>query len=127
MLFSKIFEKFTLLVKKIQIDGEKYAGYSFEEKDYLTTAIKLNASYNGYVGGLATFFGKRAFTILKGGAKVQHHAMEQDKTYMLSFGKKLTYMFYLIASYSFQNGKELPENQEDVDTKVTSVLLKYKF
>jgi len=118
--------KFTLLVKKIEIDGEKYAGYSFQEKDYLTTAIKLNGSYNGYVGGLATFFGKRAFTILKDGAKVQHHAMEQDKTYMLSFGKKFQ-NFDLIASYSFQNGKELPENQEDVDTKITSILLKYKF
>lgn len=118
--------KVTLIAKKIDIDGDKYGNYSFREKDYFTTGIKLNSSYNGYVGGVATFFGKRAFTVLKNGTKVQHHAMEQDKTYMLSFGKKFK-NFDLIASYSFQNGMELPENQMDVDTKVTSLMLKYKF
>jgi len=64
--------------------------------------------------------------VLKDGTKVQHHAMEQDKTYMISFGKKFK-NFDLIASYSYQNGKELPEKQDDVDTKVTSLMLKYKF
>ena len=118
--------KITLIAKKIEIDGKKYGNYSFKDKDYLTTGIKLNGSYNGYVGGIGAFFGKRAFAVLKDGTKVQHHAMEQDKTYMISFGKKFQ-NFDLIASYSFQNGKELPENKNDVDTKVTSLMLKYKF
>ena len=78
------------------------------------------------MAGVATFFGKRAFTVLKNGTKVQHQAMEQDKTYMVSVGKKFK-DFDLIAKYSFQNGTELPENQDDVDTKVTSLMLKYKF
>lgn len=118
--------KVTVIVKKINIDGEKYGNYTFKEKDYLTTGIKLNTSYHGYVGGIGAFFDKRAFAVLKDGTKVQHHAMAQDKTYMASFGKKFQ-NFDLIVLYSFQNGKELPEKQENVDTKVTSLMLKYKF
>jgi len=118
--------KVTLIAKKIEIDGDKYGSYTFKDKDYFTTGIKINSMYNGYVGGIATFFGKRVFSVLDNGKKVQHHAMEQDKTYMLSLGKKFK-NFDVIASYSFQNGKELPEKQNDVDTKVTSLLLKYKF
>lgn len=118
--------KLTIIAKKIDIDGEKYGNYTFKDKSYFTTGIKLNGMYDGYVGGVAAFFGKRVFTVLKNGTKVQHHAMEQDKTYMVSFGKKFK-NFDLIASYSFQNGTELPEKQNDVDTKVTSLMLKYKF
>ena len=123
---GEIKSKVTLIAKKIEIDGDKYGNYIFKDKDYLTTGIKLNGSYNGYVGGIGAFFGKRIFSVLKDGTKVQHHAMEQDKTYMISFGKKFK-NFDLIASYSYQNGKELPEKQNDVDTKVTSLMLKYKF
>jgi len=123
---GEIKSKVTLIAKKIEIDGDKYGNYIFKDKDYLTTGIKLNGSYNGYVGGIGAFFGKRIFSVLKDGTKVQHHAMEQDKTYMISFGKKFK-NFDLIASYSYQNGKELPEKQDDVDTKVTSLMLKYKF
>lgn len=118
--------KFIVSTKMIKIDGDKYGLYSFQDKNYLTTGIKLNSSYNGYIGSIGTFFGKRAFAVLKNGTKVQHHAMAQDKTYMASFGKKF-HNFDLIVSYSYQNGKELPENQDDVDTKVTSLMLKYKF
>ncbi|MEA2050067.1 MAG: hypothetical protein U9O56_05000 [Campylobacterota bacterium] len=123
---KEIKSKLTLIAKKIKIDGNKYGSYTFKDKDYLTTGIKINSSYKGFVAGIGAFFGKRAFTVLKDGTKVQHHAMEQDETYMASIGKKFQ-NFNLIASYSYQNGKELPENQEDVDTKVTSLMLKYKF
>lgn len=118
--------KASIIAKKIDIDGNKYAGYTFEDKDYFTTGIKLGANYNGYIAGVGAFFGKRAFTVLDDGAKVQHHAMEQDKTYMLSLGKKFK-DFDIMAKYSFQNGKELPENRDDVDTKVVSLSLSYKF
>ena len=123
---GEVKSKFTVIVKKIEIDGDNYGNYRFDDKDYLTTGVKLNTMYNGYFGAVGAFFGKRAFTVLKNGTKVQHHAMEQDKTYMVSFGKKFQ-NFDLMLSYSFQNGIELPENQSDVDTKVTSLMLKYKF
>lgn len=118
--------KVSLSGKSIQIDGDKYGGYTFADKDYFTTAVKVGVNYHGYVAGAGAFFGKRVFTVLDDGAKVQHHAMEQDKTYMLSVGKKFK-NFDVVAKYSFQNGNELPEQRNDVDTKVTSLMLKYKF
>jgi hypothetical protein len=118
--------KATVIAKAIEIDGDKYANYTFKDKDYFTTGVKLGINYQGYVAGVGAFFGKRMLTVMDSGNKVQHHAMEQDKTYMISFGKKFK-NFDIIAKYSYQNGKELPENQDDVDTKVTSLMLKYKF
>lgn len=118
--------KATALAKKIDIDGKTYGNYLFKDKDYFTTGIKFAANYQSYVAGVGAFFGKRIFTVLDDGTKVQHHAMQQDKTYMLSFGKKFK-NFDIIAKYSFQNGKELPENRDDVDTKVMAVALTYKF
>jgi hypothetical protein len=123
---DKIKTKLSITAKSINIDGQKYAKYNFEDKSYLTTNIKLGASYNGFSAGVGTFIGKRAFTVLDDGQKVQHHAMEQDRTYMLSLGKKFKH-FDVMAKYSFQNGKELPENQDDVDAKVVSLAVSYKF
>ncbi|MEA3552848.1 MAG: hypothetical protein U9R39_00445 [Campylobacterota bacterium] len=125
--------KITFGTKIIKIDGDTYnpaspapQQYNFYDKSYNTTFAKLGLNYNGYVAGVGAFFGKRAFTVLDGGVKVQHHAMEQDKTYMLSFGKKFK-EFDIVAKYSFQNGKELPENRDDVDSKVMALSLTYKF
>ena len=118
--------KATLILKSINLDGDKYGTYTFIDKNYTTIGMKLNSSYNNFLVSVGAFFGKRIFTVLNDGQKVQHHAMEQDKTYMLSFGKKFN-NFDLMASYSYQNGKELPENKDDVDTKVTSLMLRYKF
>jgi len=39
---------------------------------------------------------------------------------MVTLGKKFK-NFDIIIKYSYQNGKELPENQSDVDTKVASL------
>lgn len=118
--------KATLIAKKIDIDGNRYGGYTFQDKDYFTTGLKLGANYKGYAAGVGAFFGERAFTVLDGGTKVQHHAMQQDKTYMISLGKKFK-DFDIMAKYFFQNGEELPENRDDVDTKVLSLSLSFKF
>ena len=45
---------------------------------------------------------------------------------MLNFGKKFK-DFEIMAKYSYQNGKELPENRDDVDTQIISLSLSYKF
>lgn len=75
---------------------------------------------------LSSFLCAQSNLVLEYGVRVQHHAMEQDKTYMVNFGKKFK-NFDLIAKYSYQNGIELPANQEDVDTKVVSLNFTYKF
>jgi hypothetical protein len=125
--------KLTVGTKIIKIDGDTYnpnapapQQYDFYKKSYNPVFVKLGLNYQGYVAGVGAFFGKRIFTVMDDGAKVQHHAMEQDKTYMVSLGKKFQ-NFDIIAKYSFQNGKELPENQDDVDTKVTSIQFNYRF
>ena len=124
--FDKLKVKTTIIAKKIDIDGNKYGGYTFVDKDYFITGLKLGANYNSYYAGVGAFFGKRIFSILDDGTKVQHHAMEQDKTYMLKLGKKFK-DFDFNVKYSFQNGKELPENRDDVDTKVVSFNINYTF
>lgn len=132
LTFSKGFKineikaKASISGKSIHIDGDRYGSYLFKDKDYFTTNINFAVNYQGYFASTGAFFGKRIFTVLNEGQKVQHHAMEQDKTYMLSMGKKFK-DFDIIAKYSFQNGDELPENQSDVDQKVTSLMFKYRF
>ncbi|MDX9743702.1 MAG: hypothetical protein RBT59_07800 [Arcobacteraceae bacterium] len=123
---GEVKSKVTFGIKSIHIDGDKYATYTFKDKEYQTSFINFNGNYQGYFGGVGAMFGKRLFAVLDDGNKVQHHAMEQDKTYMFSFGKTFK-DFDIVAQYNYQNGKELPENQDDVDTKVTSLMLKYKF
>lgn len=118
--------KSSVVLKSIQINGEKYANYTFKDKEYQTIGVNLQGSYRGFFGGVGAFLGKRMFAVLEDGNAVQHHAMEQDKTYMASFGKKFENLDIAL-QYSFQNGKELPESRDDVDTKVTSLMLKYKF
>ncbi|MCI0500180.1 MAG: hypothetical protein L0Y61_00350, partial [Epsilonproteobacteria bacterium] len=99
---------------------------TFKDKDYTTSFVNINGNYNGFFGGVGAMFGKRMFAVLDDGNKVQHHAMEQDETYMISIGKNFK-EFDVVAQYNYQNGKELPEKQDDVKTKVTSLMLKYKF
>jgi hypothetical protein len=125
--------KASLMLKSIQIDGDKYnpndplpKQYTFKDKEYQTTGVNIQGSYSGFFGGIGAFFGKRMFAVLDDGNIVQHHAMEQDKTYMATLGKKIE-NFDIALQYSFQNANELPENRADVDTKVTSLMLKYKF
>lgn len=132
LTFSKGFKinelkaKASISGKSINIDGDRYGTYLFQDKNYFTTHLNFAVNYHGYFASTGAFFGKRIFTVLNDGQKIQHHAMEQDKTYMLALGKKFK-DFDIIAKYSFQNGDELPENREDVDQKVTSLIFKYRF
>jgi hypothetical protein len=71
--------------------------------------------------------GKRMFTVLNDGLSVQHHALENNKTLGVVVGKNLNRNIDLNFKYLFQNGKELPENQSDVDSEVLAFIVKYKF
>jgi hypothetical protein len=121
--------KVTIGTKVIKIDGDKYnpaAAFTFPDKSYNTQFVKLGLNYQGYVAGVGAFFGKNIFTVLDDGAKVQHHAREIEKAYMLSLGKKFK-NFDIVAKYSLKKSNELPENRYDVDVKVIALSLSYKF
>jgi hypothetical protein len=53
--------KASLMLKSIQIDGNKYGTYTFKDKEYQTTSLNLQGSYRGFFGGIGAFFGKRMF------------------------------------------------------------------
>jgi len=113
-------------LKYINIDGDKYSTYKFIDKDYLSFLGSLSTKYENYFLTATYMKGDRLFTVLADGVRVQHHAMRQDDTYILSLAKKYNNFEFGI-NYSYQIGKELPENQDDVKSKVTSVQFKYKF
>ncbi len=121
-----VVSKVMLSAKKIDIDGTRYGNYGFKDKDYTTYGINVSANYNGYIATIGTMVGKRLFAVLEEGMRVQHHAVEQDKSYALSFGKKFKSSDVFV-KYAYQNGDELSENRKDVDTKTTSLNIIYKF
>lgn len=100
--------------------------YEFYDKTYNAQFIKLGLNYHGYVAGVGAFFGKNLFTVLDDGAKVQHHAREIEKSYIVSLGKKFE-NFDIIAKYNYMKSNELAERRDDVDVKVMALALTYKF
>lgn len=125
--------KITIGTKIIKIDGDTYnpdaptaQQYNFYDKNYNTQFVKLGLNYHGYIAGAGVFFGKNLFTVLDDGTKVQHHAREIERAYMLSLGKKFK-NFDIVAKYSLKKSNELAENRGDVDVKVMALTLTYKF
>lgn len=118
--------KLALSGKSIKIEGDNYANYVFKDKDYFTTSAILVLNYNKYFFKTGTFLGKRVFSVLNNGQSVQHHAMQQDRTYLFSLGKRFK-NFKIEGKYFYQNGKELPLNQDNVDTKIISIAFSYNF
>ena len=113
-------------LKHISLNGKKYGNYTFDDNYYNAFLLGLNAKYESYNFNATYMKGDRIFTVLADGLKVQHHAMRQDDTYFLSIGKKYKNFLFSV-NYSYQKGTEVPENQDNVKTKVTSLQLKYKF
>ena len=121
--------KFSSITKYIDVqDGNSttptYA--SNADKKYLTTAVEAHAHYNKYHLGAAAYFGKRAFAIMQDGFKVQHHAMEFDRTYAIGAGRTFG-DFVLRAQYIHQRAEELPTSNEDVTVSTFRFITNYKF
>ena len=96
------------------------------QSTYWTSGVKLHAHYNSYHFGSAIYFGKRAFAIMDNGFKIQHHAMEFDRSYALGVGKNF-YDFVVRAQYIYQRAIELPVNR-DKHIEVTNfrLIINYK-
>jgi len=120
--------KFSSITKYIDVqDGNTSVPYaSNAESKYLTTAIEVHAHYDKYHLGGAAYFGKRAFAIMQDGFKVQHHAMEFDRTYALGVGRTFG-DFILRAQYIYQRADELPISNKDVEVSTFRLITNYKF
>jgi len=111
----------------INIDEENKNIFTKNAKnEYFTSAIKLHTHYNTWHFGAAAYFGKRVFAIMNDGFKIQHHAMEFDRTYAVGIGKNINRVVIRL-QYIFQRAIELPMNNKDVKVKNLRVIANYKF
>lgn len=129
--FNKVKVKFSSVTKYITVDldEESTASVNYAQNansKYTTTAIEAHAHYNTYHLGGAIYFGKRAFAIMQDGFKVQHHAMEFDRTYAIGAGKTFG-PFVVRAQYIYQRATELPMSNEDVGVSTARLITNYKF
>jgi hypothetical protein len=113
-------------IKYIDINGSKYGNYILKDNYYTSYFLNLNANYNGFIFGLGFMDGDRLFAVQEDGLKVEHHALEQSKTYMISLGKKIKDID-LISRYIYSKSDELPENRDNVRSKFVSIGFNYKF
>jgi len=127
MKISDIKVKLTSVTKYININEENLNGFTKNADDsYLTGGFKLHLHYDGYHFGSAVYFGKRVFAIMDDGFKIQHHAMEFDRTYAVGIGKNIS-NFVLRLQYIYSRATELPIENKNVDISNTRVLINYKF
>ncbi len=120
--------KISSITKYINIDEKHKNKFTkFAKNDYLTTALKLHVHYNTYHMGLGAYIGKRAFGIMDDGFKIQHHAMEFDRTYAMGVGKNIG-NFVLRGQYIYQRAIEMPTPKKlHVRVDNYRVIANYKF
>lgn len=129
--FDKVKVKFTSITKHINVtlDDESTVSPNYAQnadENYITTAIKAHAHYNSYHLGGAVYFGKRVFAVMNDGFKVQHHAMEFDRTYAIGAGKTFGPLV-LRVQYIYQRATELPMSNEGVEVSIGRLIANYKF
>jgi hypothetical protein len=119
--------KLTSITKYINIDEENINGFTKNAKDsYLTSGLKFHLHYNGYHFGSAVFLGERAFSIMDDGFKIQHHALEFDRTYAVGIGKNIS-DYVIRLQYIYSKVKEMPTENDNVKVSLIRLLLNYKF
>ena len=125
---GKVKVKFTSITKYIYIEDTNSTSTLTPnaQKDYTTTGIKIHSHYNSYHLGLGAYFGKRAFAIMDDGFKIQHHAMEFDRTYAIGVGKTIS-DFVVRFQYVYQRAEELPMENKNVEVHNLRFMANYKF
>jgi hypothetical protein len=124
---SKLNIKLSSISKYISLDTQNKNSFTKNaKKDYFTNGLKLHLHYKSYHLGSGVYLGKRAFAIMSDGFKIQHHAMEFDRTYAVGVGKTIN-SFVFRFQYIYQRATELPMLNEDVKIKTFRVITNYKF
>ena len=124
---NKITMKIKSITKYINIDEKNKTSYTkYTKDDYLTTGILLHAHYKLYHVGIASYFGKRIFAVMSDGFKLQHHAVEINKTNVISIGKSVNNFIFRV-QYIYQEGSELPVHRDNVKINNTRIVVNYRF
>jgi len=119
--------KVTSITKYILIDEKNINIFTKNaQNSYLTTGLKLHAHSGTWHAGVGAYYGKRAFAIMNDGFKIQHHAMEFDRTYAAGIGKDIDALV-LRFQYIYQRAEELPIKNEGVEISNMRFILNYKF
>ncbi len=115
------------ITKYIDIDEDTKNSFTKNaNKHYFSSGLKLHSHYKTYHFGAGAYFGKRAFAVMSDGFKVQHHAMEFNKTYAMGIGKSVG-NFVIRMQYVYQEAKEMPINNDNVSIQVFRFIANYKF
>jgi len=115
------------IIKYIDINEETKNSFTKNaENHYISSGLKLHSHYKTYHFGAGAYFGKRAFAVMSDGFKVQHHAMEFNKTYAIGVGKSVD-NFVVRMQYIYQEAKELPINNDNVTIQVFRFIANYRF
>lgn len=125
--FDSLKLKLGAIAKYIKIDDNNVNAYTKNaNSSYLTSGIQAHLNYVSYHLGAGAYFGKRAFAIMDDGFKVQHHAMEFDRTYALGFGKNIDALA-LRFQYIYLRATELPIQNSNVTIRTIRLVATYKF
>jgi len=127
MKMEEVKLKISSITKYINIDEEHVNAFTKNAKDdYLTTGLMLHMNYHTYHAGAGVYFGKRVFAIMNDGFKIQHHAMEFNRTYAVGVGKKISDVM-LRMQYIYQRATELPMRNEGVKVSNIRLIVNYRF
>jgi len=125
--FGEIKTFTTVMGKYIHLQDKNSNAFSRKaQNNYFTPGLKIHAHYHDYHMGAGAFFGKRAFAVMYNGFKVQHHAMEFNKTYMFGIGKHFGDLDVSL-HYVYQEATELPINNDNVKAKNLILQVAYRF
>ncbi len=91
-----------------------------------TPALKVHAHYDTYHMGAGAYFGERIFAVTNDGFRVQHHAMEFNKTYMVGFEKHFDAIDANL-KYVYREATETPTRNENVQIQNMIVPIGYRF
>jgi hypothetical protein len=115
-----------LIVKQIDVSECSDPWCRNAKRRYVTPGFRLHGGWREYHGGVAAFFGKRAFAVMDEGSKVQHHAMAFDRTWMTGLGHRFG-PHDLTLRYTRMRAEELPMRNPNVTVDATALIYSRRF
>jgi len=107
----------SVVMKYIHLSDRKSNPFSANARgDYLTPGFFGSFHTRGWHLKAGAFFGRRIFAVMQGGMKVQHHAMEFYRTWMVGIAKDLG-PYGLSARYTCQKADEIPVRNDGVSVR----------